>query len=82
MKEFEVRFTSIHLGNRANFKINYKGKLYSGCAKRHYIFECAENSQPIDITNTKLGAEMLIAAHHALRDTQEYKEWIQRIEAN
>ena len=80
MKKFEIRFTSICLGNIASFKINYKGKLYSGCVMRHYIFECAENEKPVEITGTKLGTEMMLAAHHALHDTQEYKDWVRKIE--
>ena len=82
MKKFDIEFTSIDLGNRANFKINYKGKLYSGCVMRHYVFECAENKKPVEITGTKLGAEMMLATHHALHDTKEYKDWVQKIEEN
>lgn len=82
MKKFDIRFTSICLGSRANFKISYKGKLYSGCVMRNYVYKSAENViKPIDVTNTRLGSEMLLAAHHALHDTQEYKDWIRKIEA-
>lgn len=79
-KKFDVRFTSIYLGARATFKINYNGKLYSGCVMRNWICECAENEKIKDISDTQLGCEMLLATHHALHDTPEYKAWIKKIE--
>ena len=81
MKKFDIEFTYINLGNIANFKINYKGKMYGGCVMRHWIFEHLKNGDVVDITGTKIGTEMMLAAHHALDDTQEYKDWIRKIEA-
>lgn len=81
MKKFDIEFTHIDLGNIANFKINYKGKTYGGCVMRHWIFEYLKNGDVVEITGTKIGTEMMLAAHHALDDTQEYKDWIRKIEA-
>ncbi|MCZ2398204.1 MAG: hypothetical protein LC100_16910 [Chitinophagales bacterium] len=51
------------------------------CVMRHWIFEHLKNGDVVEITGTKIGTEMMLAAHHALDDTQEYKDWIRKIEA-